>query len=132
MIDLTTVEKTIGKTFADKLDEIAFNPSQDLTFTKREMITKLGCANFLAAYRLEKVLKRLKIFTAGKLFRTDPMSLARARGIGETAIYVAMCILAYKEYDVSEWWGWKETNNLKFNAFKQKAIKRARKRKHEV
>jgi hypothetical protein len=127
-----TVEATIGKTFADKLDEIVFHVSQELTFTRREMVEELGCANFLAAYRLAKVLKRLNIFTAGKLFRTNPIDLARCRGIGETSIFVAMCILDYKEYNVPQWWGWKETNILKFNAFKQKAIKRARKRRHEV
>lgn len=132
MIERKTIESTIGKTFADKLDEIVFSASQDLTFTRREMVEQLGCANFLAAYRLEKVLRRLNIFTAGKLFRTDPVSLARAKGIGETAIYVAMCILHHKNYDVAEWWGWKETNTLKFGAFKANAIKRARKRRHEV
>jgi hypothetical protein len=132
VINRKTIETTIGKTFADKLDELVLDISEELSFTKRQMIEDLGCANFLAAYRLQKVLKRLGITTVSRLYKTDPMSLARCRGIGETAIYVAMCILHTRHKDVNVWWGWKETNSLKFNAFKQKAIKRARKRKHEV
>jgi hypothetical protein len=132
MIDRKTVETTIGKTFADRLDEIVIHVSQDISFTKREMIEQLECANFPAAYRLSKVLKKLEIFTPAKLFRTDPQSIVRVRGIGETSIYVAMCILHYKGYSVAEWWGWKETNTVKFSAFKHKAIRRARKAQHEV
>ena len=132
MINRKTIETTIGKTFADKLDELVLDISEELSFTRRQMIEDLGCANFLAAYRLQKVLKRLGITTVNKLFKTDPLSLARSKGIGETAIYVAMCILNARHKNVSVWWGWKETNTLKFNAFKEKAIKRARKRRHEV
>lgn len=132
MIERKAIEKTIGKGFADKLDEVIIDVSQDISFTRREMVEILGCANFLAAYRLQRVLKRLKIFTAAKLFRTDPFSLVRSKGIGEAAIYVAMCILDSKQYNVEEWWGWKETNALKFSSFKHRAIRKASRNKQEV
>lgn len=133
MIERKTIESTISKTFADKFDEIVINVSQELSFTKREMVEELNCANFLAAYNLSRVLKRLEIFTVNKLYRTDPFSLVRSKGIGETAIYVAMCILDANEYDVKKWWGWKETNTVKFSAFKHRATRRiAKKGKHEV
>jgi hypothetical protein len=127
-MDRKVVEKTIGKTFADKLDSVVINVSQELSFTRREMVEVLGCANFAAATRLEKVLKRLKIFTAAQLHRTNPFDIVRVRTIGETSIYVAMCILDAAKYDVEKWWGWKDTNDVKFSSFKHNAIRRAKKR----
>ena len=132
MLTREAVETTIGKGFADKLDDVVIHVSQELSFTRREMVETLGCANFIAASRLNKVLKKLEIFTAGKLYRTDPFSLVRAKGIGEASMFVAMCILDSKEYDVVKWWGWKGTNGVKFSAFKHNATRRASKRKQEV
>lgn len=125
MIKRKTVETTIGKTFADKLDEIVIDISPTLSFSRREMVDKLGCANFIAAARLQKVLKRLKILTPGQLFRFDPFSLYRTRGIGDAAVFVAMCILEAFGYDVMMWW------NVEGKE-KQKAIRRTSKRKQEV
>jgi hypothetical protein len=133
MLDRKVVEKTIGKTFADRLDESILNVSRDLSFTRREMVELLGCANFVAAARLEKVLKRLKIHTPAQLHKTDPFSLLRSRGIGETSMFVAMCILEANEFDVEKWWGWKQGDNVvKFSTFKHHAAARARKHKQEV
>lgn len=132
MLERKTVEKVIGKGFADKLDEAIFHVSQDLSYTRREMVEELGCASFIAAARLEKVLKRLKVFTPAQLYRTDPFSLARSKGIGESALFVAMCILDANKYNVEKWWGWKESNVVKFSTFKHHAIKRARRHKQEV
>ena len=132
MIERKSVEATIGKTFADMLDEPIIEISKELNFTRRDMIENLGCANFAAASRLERVLNKLKITTIRQLFHTDPFSIARVKGIGATCIYVAMCILDYGQYNVEEWWGWKESNNLKFSSYKHNATKRASKRKQEV
>jgi hypothetical protein len=131
MIERKIVEKVISKGFADKLDETIIDVSRDISFTRREMVEDLGCANFLAAYRLQRVLKRLKITTFRQLFDTDPFSLARAKGIGEAAIFVAMCMLDNAQYSVEEWWQW-DGNNVKFSAFKAQAIRKANKRGHEV
>ncbi len=131
MLTRKVVETTIGKTFADKLDEVVFE-SGSLTYSRRQMVDDLGCANFGAASRLEKALKKLGIKTVAQLYKTDPFSIVRTRGIGETSIFVAMCILDNSGYSVTQWWGWKETNTLKFSSFKHRAIKKASKRKHEV
>ena len=132
MLTRKQVETTIGKTFADKLDEIVLDIGPKLIFTRRDMVEELGCANFVAGARLQKVLRRLGIETAAELFRTDPFSIVRCKGIGETSMFVAMCILDHAQYNVEDWWGWKETNDLKFSSFKHNATRRARKSKHEV
>lgn len=132
MLKPQIVVDTIGKTFADKLDETIIDVSDEISYTRREMVEKLGCANFLAAYRLQKVLKRLKIMTASQLHRTDPFSLVRTKGIGEAAMFVAMCILDLHGYDVIKWWRWKESNVVKFSTFKHQAMNRARKHKQAV
>lgn len=132
MLTRDVVETTIGKSFADKLDEIILEVSPKLTYTRRQMVEDLGCANFVAAAKLQKVLRKLGIESAAQLFRTDPFSIVRVKGIGETSMFVAMCILDAAQYNVQEWWGWKETNDLKFSSFKHNATTRARKSKHEI
>lgn len=132
MLNRDVVDATIGKGFADKLDEVIFKASDGLSFTRREMVEQLGCANFLAAARLEKACKKLDINTPYKLYKTDPFSIVRVRGIGEAAIFVAMCILDSAGYNVVEWWGWKKTNTVKFSSFKHNAVKRASRKKHEL
>lgn len=132
MIERKQVEQVIGKGFADKLDAPIFNMSNGWQYTRRQMVEDLGCANFIAAAKLSKVLGRLKIHSPAQLFRLDPASLARTSGIGESCLFVAMCILDAAQYNVMEWWEYKRDNVVKFSTFKQQVIKKARKRKHEV
>ncbi len=131
MLTKETVAKTIGKGFADKLEEIIIE-SGNIVVTRRDMVEELGCANFNAAANLSKVLRKLGISTPAQLYKTDPFSIVRVKRVGEAAMFVAMCILAAHDYDVIKWWGWKDTNSLKFSSFKHNAINRASKRKHEV
>jgi hypothetical protein len=132
MLERKIVESTIGKGMADNLDEVIMNGSPMLSFTRREMVEKLGCANFIAAAELGKILKKLKITTAAELHKTDPFSLARIKRVGPAKMLVIMCILDTFGYDVVKWWGWKDTNTLKFLTFKAQAMKRASKRQHEI
>ena len=130
MLKREVIEKVIGKGFADKLDE----PVMDLgsvTYSRREMVEELNCANFIAAVRLAKVLKKLSVRTPAQLYKMDPFSLARSRGIGEAALFVATCILDANEYSVVKWWGWND-NVVKFSTFKHNAMKRARQYKQAV
>jgi hypothetical protein len=96
------------------------------------MVEDLGCANFVAAVTLQKVLRKFGITTPSQLFKTDPFSIVRVKGVGETTMFVAMCILDAAQYNVKDWWGWKETNELKFSSFKHNATRRASKAKHDV
>lgn len=133
MIDRILVETVIGKTFADRLDEPIFK-SGNWTYTRREMVEKVGCANFIAAATLGKVLHRLSVHSPKELSALDPFSLARSKSIGETALFVAACILDANGYSVEKWWAWdRDKNNLvKFSTFKHHAQRRARKHKQEV
>lgn len=131
MLDRQKVETVIGKGFADRLDEEVFTVNDEWYYTRRSMVELLDCANFIAAARLAKVLKRLGVKYPAQLARLDPFSLARTRGIGEAALYVAMCILDANGFDVIKWWGFTGTTT-KFSSFKAHAITRARKRKQDV
>jgi hypothetical protein len=130
MITRSKIETIIGKTYADKLDELIFI-SGEIKFSRRDMVDTLGCANFIAAARLCKVLRRLNVTTVAQLYRLDPASLARTRGIGESSIFVAMCILDSHDYDILKWWNYKN-NEVKFHTFKRNVISRAHKHKQAV
>jgi hypothetical protein len=131
MLKKEVIESLLSKTAADHLDA-AFFEVGNMKYSRRDMIDILKCGNFTAAKKLQKILVKLEVVTPFKLFNTDPFSLLRVKGIGEWTVFVAMCILDAEGYDVEVWWGWKDTNTLKFNAFKQQAVKTARKRQHDV
>lgn len=131
MLERKVVESTIGKTFADSLDVTIFEVGE-LAYSRREMVEQLGCANFHAAVLLQGVLRRLKVKTAKDLYDMDPLSLARAKGIGATCIFVAMCILDANKFNVEKWWGWNQEKVVKFSTFKAKSLRRAKKRGQEV
>lgn len=128
MVSNTTVEKILGKTFADYLDEVVIDAGEKLLYTRRLMIDELGCGNLVAAARLNKVLKRLDIKTPRELYSLDPESLVRCKGVGHATVYVAMCILDANDYSVEKWWGWNETS-VKFSTFRHQLIRKARKHK---
>lgn len=132
MIKREVIAKTLSKGFAEALDTVVIDAGGELSFTRRQMIEDLDCGNFNAAARLSKVLRRLGIHTVAKLYRTDPQSLLRARGVGEATVYVAMCILDARKYDVYKWWGWKQDNVVKFAAYRAQAKSKAKKYKHAV
>jgi len=124
MIARTKVEKIVGKPFADKLDEPVFKVN-NWVYTRRQMVEDVGCANFIAASRLAKVLRRLGVAGAGGLFKLDPASLARVRGIGESSIFVALCILDHAQYNINDWWD----TEAKFRTVK---VRKASRNGHEV
>jgi|SRR5215471_1308678 len=133
MIVREKVEKVIGKGFADKLDEAMFNVNQKFQYSRREMVEILGCANFIAAVRLAKVLRRLSINSPAQLYALDPISLARTRGIGMSALFVAMCILDAHKYDPIKWWNPRDKDNVvKFSTFKHHKMRQAKKHAQEV
>lgn len=130
MIKRQRIENVFGKTFADSFDVLVMDLGPRLNFTKREMVEDLGCPNFAAATRLNRVLKRLGISTPAQLQKLDAPSLIRVRGIGTTSLFVVQCIFDYLEADFEAWWGYRQDNVVKFSTFKAKAIARAKKRRH--
>lgn len=131
MLSRVKVEKVIGKTFADSLDEVVFDVGK-IQYTRRQLVDEVGCASFGAVSRLERVLNRLQIHTPVQLYRLDPASLARVRGIGGACIFTAMCILESNGYDCLEWWKYEKDSSVKFATFKHNVMKRARKKNHDV
>lgn len=132
MIVRKKVEQVIGKGFADHLDTAIFKVG-DWQYTRRQMVETLGCANFIAAARLSKVFRKLKIESAAQLNKMDPFSLVRTKGIGQACLFVAMSILDAGGYDVMKWWDYDQKDNVvKFSTFKHHAIRRASKRKQDV
>lgn len=126
MLKRESVHATLGKTFADKLDEPVISVSDELNYSRREMVDFIGNANFSAASRLNKALKKLKVTTIKGLYEIDPFSLYRMKGIGDTTVFVVMCILNAHKYNVMEWWNWKDAEQ------KKAAIARAKKHLQEV
>lgn len=125
MMKREVIHATLGKGFADKIDEVIINYG-DLIYTRREMIDFIGNANFNAAMRLNKLLKKLKIKTLGQLAKISPYDLYKVKGCGDTTVYVAMCILDTHKYNVMEWWQWKDDTQ------KKAAIARAKRYLQEV
>lgn len=126
MIKREAIHATLGKTFADRVDDVILDVSDELRYTRREMIDFIGNANFSAAARLNKALKKLKVKTIKQLFEVDPFSLFRMKGVGDTTVFVVMCILDAHKYNVMEWWAWKDADQ------KKAAIARAKKHVQEV
>lgn len=128
MINQSIVIGTLGKTFADYLDELIIDLGPKLQYSRRDMVENLGCANFIAAVKLTKVLKKLQVQSPAELHRISPMDLARMKGIGMTCLFVAMCILDTHSYDVPKWWGWKGQNDVRFSTLKHRSVRRAKRR----
>lgn len=126
MLNRDTITSVVSKGFADKLDEAVFIVGAT-EYSRRMMVEKLGCANFIAAAKLTKVLRRLKVDSIKALWDMNPVDLARAKGIGEASIFVVMCLLDAHGKDVKKWWGWND-NVVKFSTFKHHAITRAKRR----
>lgn len=70
-------------------------------FTLQDLMD-IKCPNFIAACRLEKNLKKLRIKSISQLWNFDPFSLFNTKGVGITQIYVAMCVVNV-EYDGVKW-----------------------------
>jgi len=123
------INKSLGKTFVAGLHDVKLVIGKT-EFTHQQMIDLLGCGNFAAAARLTKVLKRLGVTTIPMLRKLDPASLFREKNVGMTTVYVAMCVLDAHQYDVEEWWGWKQQkdNVVKFSTYKHKLLQRTKRR----
>jgi hypothetical protein len=124
VLNYTVIHATVGKGLADKQEEVCFKLGDD-AYTKRDFIQNIGVANWVAIANLSRVLRKLKVKTVNDLFNTDPYSLYRAKGIGDTALFVAMHFLHYHGYNPMNWWGDEKIERLK-------KLRRAAKHKQEV
>jgi hypothetical protein len=126
-------QQMIGKAFVEKLETEVVLKIGDTEFARQGMIDSLGCANFNAAARISRTLKRLRVHSIPELFRMDPATLYRIRGVGDTQVYVIMCVLDHFGYSVKEWWGWsEESNRVTFSTHKHRIKVRATRRKDDA
>ncbi len=119
-------EFKLGKTFLDKFSEIVLAVGRDM-FTRREMIEKLGCANFTAAKRLTWALDRFRPKSvrevAGRITLND---LWAVDGVGITTVYVWTSVLEYSGIDSVNWIS--SDLNIPSSYKKNKVVKKRRNR----
>lgn len=84
-----------------RINEEVYVTLASVELTLRDLMD-MKCPNFIAARRLEKNLKKLKINSISQLWHFDPFSLFNMRGVGITQIYVAMCVVNLK-YNGVKW-----------------------------
>jgi tRNA(Ile2) C34 agmatinyltransferase TiaS len=93
------------------------------SWSRLSMADDLGCVNFLAAARLTKTLRRLKITTANKLYNLGPWGLYNTKGVGDAQLLVAMHLLDTFGLSVNKWW--KASKDVKQKRRYQKRGKQA-------
>jgi hypothetical protein len=103
---LTDIDRTLGKTFKDRLGRPVLTVGRALEVSAHALVTEYGCANVVAAQGLSATLKRLRVTTLEELAKIDPASLYRVHGCGHTQVYVAMCLLERHGVSPTRWWGW--------------------------
>lgn len=123
MLSRTAVETCLSKSFADTLDD-AFVTLLGVSMSRRDVVDTLQLANMIAVKRLEKTLARIKVLSPQQLAETDPMSLYRLKGVGETQVFVAMSLLDSHGFDPVSWWDAFDT--------KHRAKRRAKRDTHEA
>jgi len=92
-----------GSTLRNYLQETLFE-LDGVAITRDDLVSRFGVGHFIAARKLGDAMRRLKIKTTRDLYRIDPLSLIRNRGIGERTLFVAMCILDEAGQSPIEWW----------------------------
>lgn len=103
--------KVLPAAFVNHLEADLVLKIGKFAYSRQEMILDLKCANFIAAARLTKALKKLKVTTVLQLFNMGPESLWRMSGVGTAQLYVAMCELDAHHYNVAQWWHWTPTQH---------------------
>lgn len=104
MLNYTVIHATVGKGIADRQELICFRLGNE-QYTKRYFLEEIGVANWVAIANLSRVLRRLKITNAKQLYQLSPYDLYRSKGIGDTALFVAMHILHHHGFQPMNWWG---------------------------
>lgn len=127
-MQLTLINTTIGKTFADHLSRPVLTIG-DIEVSAHALVNEVGCANLVAAQGLSATLKRIRCRSIKELANLDPMSLYRVQGCGHTQVYVAMCLLEHHGVDPSKWWGWETKGS---SVQRQARLKKSKGGAHDV
>jgi hypothetical protein len=89
---LDTLRPRLGKTFLDRLTSDVVLTVGTKTYSRDALVRELKVGNFAAARKLGKALDDLGITNPADLAHLAPEDLARIRGVGETTVYVLLCL----------------------------------------
>lgn len=99
--------RKLGSTFVKRLIGETILSIGDETFSRDRLVIDAKCGNFAAARRLMTALGKVRVRTVAELKTLNPRDLARQPGVGETTIYVLLCVqdaLGLKSADWPNTW----------------------------
>ena len=93
MLQLSKLRPRLGKTFIDRLTSDVILAIGNHKFTRSDLVRECHVGHFGAARHLGNVLRDdLSITRPEQLASLAPEDLAAIRGVGETTVYVLLCI----------------------------------------
>lgn len=103
MFQLAKLRPRLGKTFIDRLTTETILKIGNNTYSRDDLVRECRCGNFAAARRLNKVLEDIGITEVADLAHLAPEDLARVKGVGETTVYVLLCLQDHAKVKLLEW-----------------------------
>ena len=103
MFQLAKLRPRLGKTFIDRLTTETILKIGNNTYSRDDLVRECRCGNFAAARRLNKVLEDIGITEVADLAHLAPEDLARVKGVGETTVYVLLCLQDHAKVKMLEW-----------------------------
>ena len=96
MLQLAKLKPRLGKTFIDRLTTDVILAIGSTKLTRSDLVRECHVGHFGAARHLGNVLRDdLGLTKAEQLASVAPEDLAAIRGVGETTVYVLLCIQDY-------------------------------------
>ena len=92
MLQLAKLKPRLGKTFIDRLTSDIILKVGNSQYSRDDLVRECKVGNFGAARRLGRVLEDLGIESANDLARLSPEDLAAVKGVGETTVFVLLCV----------------------------------------
>ena len=92
MLKASSLRPRLGKRFIDRLTEDIVLSLGTAKFSRDALVREVHVGNFWAATRLGHALEDLGITTPAQLAALAPEDLAVVPGVGETTVYVLLCL----------------------------------------
>jgi hypothetical protein len=95
--------KQLGSSFVKRLVGETIITIGNQSWSRDRLVRYAKCGNFAAAKRLQHALEAAKVETTKELQTLDPLVLAQQKGVGETTIYVLLCVQAELHQQQLSW-----------------------------
>lgn len=128
MLKASSLRPRLGKTFIDRLTQDVILTVGSSTYSRDDLVREIHVGNFWAATRLGNVLKDLGITTPNQLAALAPEDLAAIEGVGETTVYVLLCLQDHLKVTPMEFETTWRTQVKHARDVKEKKPKKSRKR----